>query len=209
MSISPLRSRATTIVLDFLTSPVTSAWNSSSSHSLDQVKTILTRGPSNITPVHKKGDKVLLTNYRPVALTSVLCKVLERIITVVLNNHLNTFALLNPYQHGFVKHRSCVTQLVNIIQSWSSTLDRRRPPRVDAVFLDMSKAFDTMPHHILLEKLATSFNVRGKLWCWVRSFLTDHKQRVLFRGGVSSWVNITSGVPQVSVLGPLLFNFFC
>ena len=80
--------------------------------------------------------------------------------------------------------------------------------RVDAVFLDMSKAFDTMPHHTLLEKLATSFNVRGELWHWVRSFLTGRRQRVLFRGGVSPWVGVTSGVPQGSVFGPLLFNLF-
>ena len=84
---------------------------------------------ANIRPVYKKGDKSLVTNYRTVALTSVLCKVLERIVSAAINDQLSAFGLLNSNQHGFVKHRSCVTQLVNIMHSWSSTLDKRRPPK--------------------------------------------------------------------------------
>ena len=135
---------------------------------------------ANITPVFKKGEKSTLSNYRPVALTSVLCKVLERAVSSAISEHVTNFGLLSSNQHGFTKNRSCVTQLVNVMHEWASTLDRPRPPRIDAVFMDMSKAFDRMPHGVLLEKLASGFNIRGTLWHWVRSFLTGRKQRVLF-----------------------------
>ncbi len=104
----------------------------------------------------------------PVALTSLLCKFLERIISAVINNHLNTFGLLNPHRHGFVKHRICVTQLVNILHSWSSTPNRRHPSRVDA--RDMSKAFDTMPHHILLNSLLI---LMSRASCGIGSIFSD------------------------------------
>lgn len=163
---------------------------------------------ANITPVHKGGDRSCISNYRPVALTSILSKLLERFVATALHNHIDSYGLLCTNQHGFTAGRSCVTQLVNVLHSWSTSLDKRRPTRIDAVFLDMSKAFDKMPHHVLLSKLAVDFNVQGQLWHWICSFLSGRIQRVIFMGSTSEWTDVQSGVPQGSVLGPKLFNLF-
>ena len=126
---------------------------------------------SQITPMFKSGKRSDIKNYRPVALTSIICKVLERAVADNINDHVTSLCLANPQQHGFTAHKSCVTQLTNIIHDWASILDRPRPPRIDAIFLDFSKAFDIMPHHTLLEKLACNFNIRGPTWTWLKSFL--------------------------------------
>ena len=161
-----------------------------------------------VSPVHKSGDTSSLSNYRPIALTSVVCKMMETLITNAIQRHVSDYCLLNANQHGFVKGRSCVTQLMNVIYTWLRLLDRPSPPKIDVIFFDFAKAFDLMPHDVLLRKLKSRFFISGKLWFWIQSFLTNRQQRVLYKGTTSTWFQVLSGIPQGSVLGPCLFNLF-
>ena len=161
---------------------------------------------ANIVPLFKKGPKHLPSNYRPVSLTSVACKVLEHIIHSNVMRHFDENNILTVKQHGFRKRRSCVTQLATTIQGIASKLRSGRD-QVDIILLDFAKAFDKVPHQRLLYKL-NYYGVRGPTLQWVQSFLSQRTQQVLLDGSCSSQADVISGVPQGTVLGPLLFLAF-
>ena len=158
-----------------------------------------------IVPIHKKGDRQDPGNYRPVSLTSVTCKVLESLIRDELLQHLGDSELLSYSQHGFRPKRSCNTQLVEVLDDWSKALESHCS--IDVVYLDFKKAFDSVPHQRLIYKLRC-YGVGGKLLAWIEKFLTTRKQQVALNGHSSVWAEVGSGVPQGSVLGPLLFLVF-
>ena len=158
-----------------------------------------------VTPIFKKGDKSKAVNYRPVSLTSICCKLQEHIVHHSIMNHLDSLHILNDAQHGFRKRRSCETQLVLTLQDLAKGLDDRE--QIDAVLLDFSKAFDKVSHHLLHHKLHY-YGIRGQTLGWIDSFLSGRTQRVVCEGSQSSECNVGSGVPQGTVLGPLLFLLY-
>jgi hypothetical protein len=155
-----------------------------------------------ITPQHKSGSRALPANYRPIALTSHIIKIFEKIVRNSLVSFMNTNNLFNNSQHGFRTGRSCLSQLLahfdSILKLLADGFD------VDTIYLDFSKAFDKVDHNIVLSKLK-KLGVRGKLLEWIKSFLMNRTQSVIINGTQSDSSKVISGVPQGSVLGPLIF----
>jgi hypothetical protein len=130
---------------------------------------------ASITPIFKKGSKKLPVNYQPVSLTSVMSKVMERIVTGHLLHHLVVNHLASANQHGFTKGHSTVTNLLECLNAWTESLMHKLP--IYVVYLDLAKAFDTVPHQGLLLTFS-SFGIQSKVLEWIKSFLVDRQQQV-------------------------------
>ena len=157
---------------------------------------------SKIIPVFKKGDPHQISNYRPISLLPCFSKILERIVYTRLFNHLNQYSLLNDCQYGFRPHYSCDLAVIDLQDRLMTKINNGL--HTFGIFLDLSKAFDLINHEILLYKLSR-FGIRGIPLQWFRSYLTKRTQCTSYNNHTSTFFNITSGIPQGSILGPLIF----
>ena len=160
---------------------------------------------ANVVPIFKGGDKTRIGNYRPVSLTSIVCKVFEKIIKHHIVIHLEQEDLLLPSQHGFRTGRSCLTNLIEFLEFATDHLDKGN--NISVIYLDFCKAFDKVPHRRLLVSLE-NHGLGGSILRWIETWLLGRRQRVVLNGQQAAWIEVKSGVPQGTVLAPLLFIIF-
>ena len=154
-----------------------------------------------ISAIFKKGNRRKAGNYRPVSLTSIICKCLEHCIKGHIVNHMMRNKLFSTQQFVFIKGCFTVVKNLNVMDSWTKALDRGES--IDVVYLDFMKAFNTIPHKRLIGKLK-SYGIEYYTLRWIQVFLSDRIQQA---NGIK-WANKTSGIPQGSVLGPILFVLY-
>jgi len=159
-----------------------------------------------VSPLFKSGDRKMISNYRPISILPVISKVLEKWVSQQIRDHLNnSLCSLHPLQFGFRSNYSTETANCYFIENVKSMLDRHKV--VGAIFLDLRKAFDTVNHSILLSKLS-HFNFSTNALKWVASYLSQRSQSVCIGSFQSEPLQLSTGVPQGSILGPLLFFMY-
>ena len=162
---------------------------------------------ANVVPVHKREDKMLVKNYRPISLFPIFGRMFERVIYNSLFNYFQSNRLFTPSQSGFLPEDSCIAQLLSIIHEIQTAFDENPTVDVRGVFLDLSKAFDKVWHDGIIFKLK-AYGIEGELLSLLKNYLKNREQRVVLNGQTSEWRKIMSGIPQGSVLGSLSFLIY-
>ena len=157
--------------------------------------------------MHKKEDKTLIKNYRPISLLPIFGKIFERVIYNSLFNYFLSNKLFMPSQSGFLPGDSSIAQLLSLIYEIQTAFDNKSTVDVRGVFLDISKASENIWYDDLISKLK-SYGIKGELLSLLKNYLKNCEQRVVLNGQRSGWRKINSDVPQGSVLGPLLFLIY-